>query len=300
MRRRVVTVAGSMGALLTLLAVTGYSCARGPAGRGTAAVPAPPATTAAARSLLHDAEQELQRRCMNAAGFRFWPTPENPLPEARDFPYVVDDEQWAGRYGYGSVLEPRIQRLRSQDPNQVYFRGLPEDRRRAALTALNGPRDQKGLRVALPGGMVMGHSTGGCRVTAWRTLYGDVPGWYTASTLVANLSDLRRQRVTAAPEFTEAVRMWSACMREHGFPYKDPAETRGAFLGRKAAPDRAREVRVAVQEARCARSSGLASAAQRLDRRYDRELRREHRAAVERVEGLRAAALPRARAVLGR
>ncbi|MEU4356236.1 hypothetical protein [Streptomyces virginiae] len=96
-RRRLTTTALAGTALL--LAVTGYVSAGAPAGEGGAPAPAGTvvATTAAGRSLLHDAEQELQRRCMTAAGFRYRAKPENPLPEARDFPYVVDDAQWAGR-----------------------------------------------------------------------------------------------------------------------------------------------------------------------------------------------------------
>ncbi|MFJ8645916.1 hypothetical protein ACIRNI_07310 [Streptomyces sp. NPDC093546] len=302
--------AAVLSGIALLLALTGCSAERSPAGAAEGPAPRPAAGTptgpvappagAARRNLLYDAEQELQRRCMAAAGFRFWATPENPLPEAREFPYVVDDERWAERYGHGSGFAPRIQRLRRQDPNQVYLRGLTADRRQAAVAALNGPREGEELRAELPGGVVVAHSARGCRAEAWRTLYGDAGEWYAANTLVGNLDGLRRLRVTADPRYATAVRAWSACMRAHGFAYEDPLEARAASLGRKNAPDRALEVRAAVQEARCAHSSGLAAVARRLDRDHDRELRREHRAAVERVERLRAAALPRARAVLGR
>ncbi|MFJ3819176.1 hypothetical protein [Streptomyces sp. NPDC090056] len=299
-RRRLTTTA--LAGTVLLLAVTGYVSAGAPAGEGKTAAPTETvaATTAVGRSLLHDAEQELQRRCMTAAGFRYWAKPENPLPEARDFPYVVDDAKWAGRYGYGSVLEPRVEALRRQDPNRVYLGGLPPERRHATVTALNGTTDGQGLRAELPGGAVVGHSGNGCRVTAWRTLYADVAHWYAANTLVGNLGGIRQQRVTAEPEFAAAVRAWSACMREHGLPYRTPREARDTFLGGKGAADRAREMRVAVREAQCAHDSGLASVAQRLEHHHDRELRREYRTAVERVEQLRAAALPRVRAVLGR
>lgn len=280
-----------------LLAVGG--CLGGPRpGSGPEPGPTVPRTTTAAeRSLLYKAEQELQRACMTAAGFRFWTVPENPLPEARDFPYVVDDPDWARQYGYGGVLQERIERLRTQDPNQVYLRGLPEERRRAAVATLNGTAREDGLRAELPGGVVIGHSRDGCQVEAWRELYGDVPGWYAAGTLVDNLGGVRRQRVTAEPEFRTAVRAWAACMRQHGQAYEQPADARAAFLGQEGR-DTANETRTAVQEARCAHSSGLAGVARRLDRHHDRELRREHRAAFEQMERLRVAALPRARTVL--
>ncbi|URN17511.1 MULTISPECIES: hypothetical protein [Streptomyces] len=296
---------------MTVLALTAVAtgCAGGPVADGgpvaaekPEATPTPSAarpTTARERSLLHDAEQELQRRCMRAAGFRLWAVPENPLPEARDFPYVVDDPTWAKRYGYGSLFEERIRRLRAEDPNRVYLRGLPVDRQRAAIAALNGSGREK-LRAELPGGVVIGHSTTGCRVEAWRTLYGDVTAWFAAKTVVDNLGALTRQRVTTDPDFTRAMGKWSVCMRGNGLPYRSPAQARAEFLGTDEPGDTAREVRVAVQEAGCARSSGLASTVQRLEDRHGREVRREHRAEVDLVERLRTGALPSARTVLAR
>jgi hypothetical protein len=135
-RRSAVRPGGPVwAALLLATAVTVTGCAGGPPPQRAPAAQPPagtqpagpaPRTTATAtapeRSLLHRAEQELLRSCMAAAGFRFRPVPENPLPEARDFPYVVDDVRWAQRYGYGGVLRERARRLRDQDPNRVYLR----------------------------------------------------------------------------------------------------------------------------------------------------------------------------------
>ncbi|MFI6412688.1 hypothetical protein [Streptomyces sp. NPDC050585] len=296
-------------ALLLATAVTVTGCAGGPSPQRAPAAQPPagtqpagpaPRTTATApeRSLLHRAEQELLRSCMATAGFEFRPVPENPLPEARDFPYVVDDVRWAQRYGYGGAFRERARRLRDQDPNRVYLRGLPDERRRAAVAALNGTPGRPGLRAELPGGAVIGHSADGCQVAAWRHLYGDAQTWFAALTLVDNLGGMRQRRVTADPAFLAAVPRWAACMRRHGAPYGKPADTRAAFLGGERRADPAREVRTAVQEARCAHSSGLAAVAGDLDRRHGEALRREHRVAVEQVAALRAAALPRARAVL--
>ncbi|MEU2185223.1 hypothetical protein, partial [Streptomyces thermolilacinus] len=212
----------------------------GPEPGKAAAVPA--TTTAGQRSLLHRAEQELLRACMAAAGFRFRPVPENPLPEARDFPYVVDEVRWAQRYGYGSGLRRRAERLREEDPNRVYLRGLPAERRRAAVAALNGTPGGPGLRAELPGGAVIGHSGDGCQVAAWRDLYGDVERWYEASTLVDGLGAIRQRRVLADPRFRAAVPGWAACMRRHGMAYEKPGDARAAFLGPGNGTDRAREI----------------------------------------------------------
>ncbi|MET9516511.1 hypothetical protein [Streptomyces sp. NPDC002994] len=265
---------------------------------GAATTAARPSTTGEL-TLLHDAEQELRRRCMAAAGFRYWAESAKPMPESREFPYVVDDPAWASQYGYGSTLNARIGRLRAKDPNQVYLRGLSQERRRAAITALNGTRtDSQQLTSRLPSGMVMGHSATGCRAEAWQKLYGDLPGWYAASTLVANLKAHRYERVLADPEFGRAVTKWSTCMRASGHAYRDPSQSKAEFLRDAKTGDLAAETRVAAQEARCALSSGLSAVAVRLDRRHDQALRQEHREAVDRVERLRTNALPRARDVL--
>ncbi|ELP61857.1 hypothetical protein ACKI1I_21395 [Streptomyces turgidiscabies] len=254
------------------------------------------------QDLLHDAEQLLTQSCMAARGFRTWPVPRRPLAEDRDFPYVIDDVRWASRHGYGSDIEARRQRLRTNDPNQRYFRKLPAADRQRAVAAYNGDRSAERLEVRSPNGLTVGRVKDGCTAQAQEELYGDLAAWFRADVVTGALPALRRQQVVSNAEFTFAVRKWSVCMRERGLRYPDPTDTRAAFLapeGTTPTPARRRlETRTAVAEAECAHSSGLTSTAARLDRRYDAQLRAKYRNEIRDRSRMEHAALPRARALL--
>lgn len=249
------------------------------------------------KHLLYTAEQILQRRCMQRYGFQFWITPENPLPEDREFPYVVDDVPWARRHGYGSDLRRRVNELRRSNPNQRYLRTLSPQRRAAAITALDGDRN-KVLEVQLPTGAVMGRSERGCSAEAERRLYGDLGTWFHAKAITADLLAIRRARVLGDPAFAAAVRRWSACMTGHGYAFASPDATRSAFPDPQTAAVRTREIRLAVAEATCAGSSGLADTARHLDRRYEKALNKQYWPVVTTRLHLELAAVPRARSVL--
>src|SRR4051794_25468603 len=87
-------------AVLTSCAMYGVSRERH---RAVAAVPSadvergPRSITHADTELLYTAEQLLIKACMRRAGFTYHPAPRNPVPGYRDFPYVVDDVDWARR-----------------------------------------------------------------------------------------------------------------------------------------------------------------------------------------------------------
>ncbi|MBB5938181.1 hypothetical protein [Streptomyces zagrosensis] len=250
------------------------------------------------KTVLHAAEQVLLRDCMRRQGFKYQVTSENPLPEAREFPYVVDDLAWAAEHGYGSGLQRALEKIKENDPNQRYFRSLPPERRTAALTAANGPRP-KGLTARSPDGMVLSRSDQGCQSEAERTLYGDLKGWFQTQVTVDSLPGLRHQRVRADRRFTTAVRKWSGCMHTAGHPYATPDNARAALTSsapRQPAPSH-QEVRLALAEARCAAESGFSKTIAGLDRHYEKELRRQYRTAVHTSAQLQLGALPRARKI---
>ncbi|MET9291129.1 hypothetical protein [Streptomyces sp. NPDC003077] len=287
-----------LASVLLCLATVSAGCAATPdaptAARPSSADPRP--LTGQERQVLRTAEQVLTRRCMTAQGFRMWPTPPDPVPDARDFPYVVDDPAWAARHGYGSDLQRRIEAVRAADPNRRYLRGLPPARRAAALAALNGAV-REGPKVTLPDGTVLGRSRHGCTSAALRDLYGDLDAWFRVQTLTDNLSGTRQSRVFADPAYRDAIRQWSTCMNRRGHDYADPGASRAAFADPRTPAQRAREIATAVDEARCARDSGLAATARRLDRHYDATLRTQYRTALQDRLRREHAALPRARAV---
>ncbi|MFD3513000.1 hypothetical protein [Streptomyces sp. NPDC058657] len=248
------------------------------------------------KDTLHAAEQHLLRDCIRARGFSYSVVPRRPVPEEREFRYVIDDIAWARLHGYGSDLQRRAERIRGEDPNQRYFKSLTAERRAAALAAVNGA-SPRGLSVRTPDGMLLTRSAEGCRAHAERTLYRDLGAWFRARSTLESLREMRTERVLADHDYARATRPWSRCMRAAGHPYTTPGAVRQALAAARPPLPRSREVALAVTEATCARSSGLAATAGRLDRTHDTELRRLHQSDV--ITGLRLqlAALPRARSL---
>ncbi|WP_051796270.1 hypothetical protein [Streptomyces sp. NRRL S-87] len=262
----------------------------GPARRSAAPAPRPP--TEAELDLLHDARELLLRDCMRAEGFVYRPVPRRPLADARDFPLVVTDVAWARRHGYGGDLRRAAERLARDDPNQRYFRGLDPARRARALVAANGARPD-GPTVRTPDGARLGRSADGCQSDADRRLYGDLARWFRARSTLTSLTALTDDRVAADPDYARALQPWSACMRDRGHAFAGPAAVRDTFPLPRGA-----ELPLAVDEAVCARSSGLAGTVERLHRTHELRLHRQYRADVADAYRLQSAALPRARAVV--
>ncbi|MEO3868826.1 hypothetical protein ABGB18_08360 [Nonomuraea sp. B12E4] len=168
-----------------------------PAGTPAESADLPPPVTAGEARVLWDAEQSLLRDCMARHGFKYWVAPHDPIPEDRDFPYVVDDLGWARRHGYGSDIREHVSRLRDEDPNRLYFEGLPAQRRKAAFVALNGEGPRPGtvkrrpdqLEVRLPTGGRVRRSAVSCTSQAQRQLYGEVWRlWHAISTSSTRVS----------------------------------------------------------------------------------------------------------------
>ncbi|WOX23424.1 hypothetical protein [Streptomyces solicathayae] len=261
-----------------------------PEGAGARVVP-----SAADRRYLKRAEQILIAECLRAQGFAY---EARTLPDEppRRFPYVLDDVAWARRHGYGLDEERRIAARKAADPNERYFRGLPPERQKAALAALNGARPE-GLSARMPGGGVVVASDEGCTARAQRRLYGDLQGWFAARLTVANLTPLYVPKVREDPEFRRAVGGWARCMAGRGHRYATPDALREALPGVRT---RAAEIRLAVAEAGCAGESGLAATAKALDARYGAEVRRRYAGQIATELRLARAAVPRAREVLHR
>lgn len=247
--------------------------------------------------LLHTAEQILLRDCMRDRGFVYEPVPRQPVPDARDFPYVVDDPEWARRHGYGSDLDRKREEISTEGVNERYFRSLPQERRAPAIAAANGSRPD-GLSARASDGLKISRSPDGCQSQAERGLYPDLAAWFQARVTVDSLPPLRGGQVIADGEFRGATRKWSVCMNAAGYAFQDPAAARAALPPPDRPFPREREVAMAVAEAGCARSSGLAETAARLDRKYDTELREKYGHDVTAWLRFRLDALPRARAVV--
>ncbi|GAA0571090.1 hypothetical protein [Actinomadura livida] len=246
---------------------------------------------------LYTAEQLLVKECMRRAGFLYNPSPRNPVPEHRNFPYVVDDITWARRHGYGSDLEEKRDRLAKNSANRRYFESLSPAQKSAVTVAMNGPT-AKGLRAYLPNGQPVEHSDKGCTSEARRKLYRDLPAWYRTLKLTESLPGFRAELVLNDRAYLKAVTKWSRCMRTNGFQYPTPAHSRAAGMAGEPVASRAFEIRLAVTEAQCAAETGLARTAKALDRHHDGVLRRKFHRELAAHQKLQIAALSRAGAIV--
>ncbi|MEV4800319.1 hypothetical protein AB0K18_09895 [Nonomuraea sp. NPDC049421] len=252
------------------------------------------------QDVLYEAEQLLTQSCMRAQGFRIWVVPRRPIPEDREFPYVVDDAAWAREHGYGGEMQQRRDEVRASDPNRRYFESLsPADQMRGT-DALHGRREGQKLQVTLPNGMTLTRYTEGCTARAQKQLYGDLEGWFRAGTITDALSDTVRGKVLAEEEFQASVKDWAACMRKRGFRYATPGESRRAWGKPSGAATRKKEIRTAVAEAECAKSSGLSGTIHRLEKRQRDLLAAEYTSEYKTRRRLERAALPRARSIVER
>ncbi|MFJ8723114.1 hypothetical protein [Streptomyces sp. NPDC093269] len=80
-----------------------------------------PATQAETLDL---AKQILIGHCMRRHGFRFWVVPKRVEKTQRDFPYVIEDIDWAKLHGYGKDIQKKLENAEKRDPNQRYFSSL--------------------------------------------------------------------------------------------------------------------------------------------------------------------------------
>ncbi|MED7947722.1 hypothetical protein [Streptomyces sp. BE303] len=290
----------ALASAVVLLAVGGWlwgAADPAPAGGGAAGPVRRP--TEDELDVLQRAEQLLIRDCMKEQGFSYFPVPRRPSADYREFPYVVDDVDWARTNGYGRAVERRLDEEDAVAPRTAYYRSLPPDRAQALGVALNGP-SPTGLEVANPVGGRLTHSDQGCAVGAWQRLYGDARAWFGSSEVVNNLFGIRAGRVTQDPAYRDAVAVWSACVAGRGHPADDPRQLRDRQLSREGEAAEREDVPVAVSEAECARSTGLDTTVSGLDRRYADAVRAEHRAVFDTMWRLQTGALPTAREVAAR
>jgi hypothetical protein len=250
------------------------------------------------KSLLFTAGQFLLRDCMGKHGFKYFPIKENPVPEAREFRYVITDVTWAQKHGYGSDIQRELAKVRETDPNQRYFRSLPTNRRTAALKAVNGS-DPLDVTAKAPDGVVFRRSAEGCQSEVYQTLYGDLQEWFQATVTDDALAEIRYARVTADPRFAKAVKPWAICMRAAGHSYTSPVQLRAVLRPSERPLPRKEEVGLAVAEARCAVNSGLARTTGALDRQYAENLRQQYHSAIDTRRRLQLTALARARSITG-
>lgn len=304
MKRRLLTVCTVAAALS--MAVTG--CGPDTGAPRAAAAPGVPGgqqgeITDHDRARIRHAEQLVVQECMRRQGFRYWVAAVPSAEESRGGGYVLDAPEWAAEHGYGSRLESRALAARTSDPNLGHREKLSKARLRQYLAALVGPPGTPEMSVEIPGGGTISKAVGGCEAKAEERLYGDRENWFRASRVAGNLTPLYVPDLLRDKRFVAALAKWSRCMRDRNRPYPDPQAARAAVpgltegLAEKQAF--AVEVRLAVDEATCARDTGFAVAARALENEYRDGLRDRYGEELDTRDRMERAALARAEQITG-
>ncbi|MFB6720713.1 hypothetical protein ACFCV3_11155 [Kribbella sp. NPDC056345] len=247
----------------------------------SAAAPAPVSTEQ--KALLHQAEERLISKCMTAAGFRY---DEQALPAVsidRRFPFLIDDIAWARTNGYDRPAQKR------PDP---YLDSLSDERHAQYARTLLGQGKQ--LSVELPSGPRLSASDRGCIAEARRELYGDLPRWFVVRRTSDKLIFAVYADVRDDARFSTAMKQWSDCMRDRGYPVDNPGQLRGLAKDRGTGRD------TAVAEATCATTTPAGRALRELEAEHLAKITAEHRRELQDLDALERSALPRAVAVLGK
>ncbi|WP_410534709.1 hypothetical protein [Streptomyces sp. KL2] len=243
------------------------------------------------------AEEVLVRQCMQSQGFRYWPGPVAGIAERKAGGYVVDDVNWARRYGYGRSFDIAAEKARRSHPNITYANALPEKERIRYSRALDGDFDDT-LTVELPSGGSVRTPRTGCYAEAREQLYGDYPTWFRVKKTVTSLTPLYVPQILRDERLVTAVTAWSHCMKNSGEPFKSPDEIRrkrdGLTKGMNESQARKAESALAVTEAECARKTSLGKIARALEKEYRERALRDYAAESTTYQQMRMSALARA------
>ncbi|MBA2947935.1 hypothetical protein [Streptomyces himalayensis] len=244
------------------------------------------------------AEEKLVEKCMERQGHRYWPAPVASIAERKAGAYVVDDVDWARRYGYGRPFDIAAEEARRSHPSVTYPNALPEQEHIRYSRALDGDFDDV-ISVELPSGGTTRTPRDGCYAEARERLYGDYPTWFRVKKTVTGLTPLYVPRILRDERLVTAVKAWSRCMDESGNPFSSPDEIRqkrdSLVKGMNASQAQSAEVKLAVAEAECARKTSLGETARSLEGEYREKTLRDYSEEFATYQQMRMTALPRAR-----
>ncbi|MGK5552804.1 hypothetical protein ACSNOI_14425 [Actinomadura kijaniata] len=153
--------------------------------------------------------------------------------------------------------------------------GAARDRRVSAALFGTGRSE---LSVTLATGYTVTGHTDGCLPEADRHLYGDLPAWFRAQTIVNNLQAEAQANLGQDPRYRSALNRWTSCV----------TPTRGP---RPAGPDPA-------LAKRCGRRGGPAKTKARLEQAELNRVRLRHRDQIALYQRLRTRAAGRAAALV--
>ncbi|MBA2947073.1 hypothetical protein [Streptomyces himalayensis] len=259
--------------------------------------------TDAEQILVQRAEELLVKKCMEGEGFKYWVGPLPTVDDLKGGGYVLTNADWAKEHGYGSRLEEQVQVAQRNDPNHAYANGLSQKDRVRYSTALEGGPSSGMLTAELPRGGAIQTPRDSCRVDAKDQLYGDFEAWFQVEKTATNLTALYAPDLVKDERFVNAVKDWSACMREAGHDYGDPPQIRERLpeltKGLSTEKAYAAEVELAVAEATCAVQTPLAATARALQTEYRDNKLKQYSEDIAAYQRMRLAALARAEDITG-
>ncbi|MFD6023435.1 hypothetical protein [Streptomyces griseoluteus] len=259
--------------------------------------------TATEELLVERAEQQLVKKCMGKSGFRFWTTGVETAASREGAGFVLDDVKWARTYGYGGQFRRDAEKARRHGPNGAYENALPQRERARYREVLDGSASGGVLSASLPAGGTVSTPRHSCFTQAKDYLYGDFATWFRVEKTATNLTPLYVPDLVKDKRFTKALAAWSRCMNGRGRHYADPSDLRADLSrlteGLSDPAAHAAEVRVAVDEAECARVSSLAHTARTLEVEYRADKTRRFKDDIAAYQRMRLAALEHAEKVLG-
>jgi hypothetical protein len=285
-RRSLICLAGALGVLLSALLATNIGV-----GTGTAAHAQQPLNTPE-RGVLFRAEELLTQRCMERAGFRYWPQADVNAPVLfSPVPFRLLTLAFAQEYGFG--VQP------AEVATTTYVEHLPASRQRAfelafAGSTTTGPQ----VLVPIPQGGAIGHSADGCQITALDELMGGFTSWYSSITLIENYWAIIQSRVVASHSYNVALRSWRSCTARDGRHWSDPLSAEMPYTSELRASASPLEKRDAGIVAECQQSSGLTATADQLGQMYESALPAAYRKEVEVNDKLGQAAMLRAQEII--
>lgn len=269
------------------------------------------------RPVMSTAESRLTKRCMMAAGFRFYPgapLAESPVRRAIDL-YTVSGRpapervQLAARrrYGYGlfALATPSGEAAASGGINArrdaKYVAALTPTRRRAYETALYGRRTMRGT-VTVEGANVA-YATAGCHALTTRKLYGSDRAAAVMLATAEGTFRMLNKRINSNRHIAYRITSWSRCVHAaSGRRFTDPnaivswLRHRYAITGPTGGIHRL-ETRLSLIDGRCQYKTRLAQDYSATFRRLANHLSGSAAAAVRRAAAIEHSAFSRARAL---
>jgi hypothetical protein len=227
------------------------------------------------RSLIDRAHAEAFRACMQRFGFALQPPDLSGSGRGLNNRqrYGIWDENQAGRLGYHAP--------RQTPPQQDPLLDTP-----AAQAVATGAGQQ-----------VDGLPDGGCQGEANQTIDAGTQGGGGQSQLVDRLAWDAYERAANDSRVRRAVSAWSACMAKAGYRYPDPMRANNDPAFQNASPSPT-EIRTAVTDVRCKRSTNLVNTRATVETAYQRRAVERNAEALREVKASRDRTLQNAAAVL--